>query len=536
VAVSIQRITDAADGATTETDMDGGFRFERLLPGQMLVRTRGASTFQSAMVTIADGQTARVDFRSGVALTGLLLSAGGDPIPGAVIMASSIPGSMVRRGRTDGRGRFRIEGLESGAWTLDAQVLGDLNASVVAEAGYTGYSARVGRIEMASVDQDVTLRLESGEIHGMVFVAATGEAKAFPDVTLQLQTVAGGKDSVAGGRVVGVAFAGKDGAFRFLGLGAGRYQLLANATDNALRAFAQVVDLTAGERKEVAIALESCRSGTVRFAVRDPDGRPIEGVSFALVDGATIAVAGAEPGVYRATMEVGTWLVLVSKPGMQVRRVSVGVGESELPPVEVALKWGGEDVSSHSAAGEVAGRVLAANGNDIPQGVTISLSIAALQLRLAGGWAPGKQAASLRPAEHGRFRFRELAPGRYRLTAIPTPRTFRMREVDVTLGAGHNIEDVDIRLEECEGGHVRLVVKDEDGRPVEGAKFATVAGGTMTTLIAANPDTGVYEATLERGTHRVSVSASGYQSSRVEIVVKGDDAGEVAVILRAGSR
>ena len=521
--------TSLADGPlstlTTRTDSDGRYRFENLGPDRHLVQAvRGKDRVQTVFVAVAEGGIARADFGAAGAVTGLLLDPGGLPVSRATIGFTRIGGRGMVNVKTDDEGRFRADGLSPGEWLVQA-MLHDSRPQVIDEKGFSGFSSVVGRVKVSDLDQDLVLRLEGGEIAGRVIVKSTGGPVAFPDVTLQLYGAGGGGD------FRGNALAGRDGTFRFRGLGPGTYRLVAHPVDTSLRRFEQEVALASGEVREgFEVAFEGLRTGTVRFRVRDPDGKPVEGAEFSILGGFSFVPARGAPGIYSAALEVGKRSVRIAREDHQGVTVVVDVLEEGTAEVEATLPWGG--VASHGASGEIAGRVFSrATGKPVAF-PAVALSIHALVPGKGGGWIQGTHAGVALPQEDGLFRLTGLKAGRFRILANPNPPVFRRVQVDVDLPREGNREVIEIGLEECGTGTVRFTVRDPDGKPVEGARFSTVSGPTRTSLQAKGLEGGVYEVLIEEGKVTVSVFADGVGSGRAEISVEAGGTQEVEVVLR----
>jgi RNA polymerase sigma factor (sigma-70 family) len=512
--------------ASTRTGPDGAYRFEHLPPGSCAVTVaRGKGRAQRTYASVAEGETLHLDFAGAGALTGILLDAAGSPIPEAIVQANSTASGRLatRAGRTDETGRFRVESLDPGEWSITAQVLGDL-----------GFAAEVGKVTMDLGDQEATLRLQAGEIAGRATVKATGEPVGFPDLQLTLHfltPVEEGKWFLGGS--AGFAAAKGDGTFRFRGLGPGRYRLFAHPRDRALRSAEQDIELGPAEaRGDVAVVLEGARTGTVRLVVRDPDGKPVEGLRFAVVKvesrtrstSTSFSPECPEPGVYVAVLEAGTRTVSLWRDDLAPAEVTVEVAEGRTATADVRMKWGGKDAKSRSASGEVAGRVF-----DRKTGKGLSSQAVQVSLYSVEPW---KFAGIALPGEDGEFRFRDLAPGRYRIMVNPAKPVHRKAQKDVDVPASGNVEGIAIPLEECGCGTVRFSVVDGAGKPVEGASFWTQAGGTSTTFSPTSAKAGLYVAELEEGKVKVGLSKEGVGRAVADVTVRDGRTVEVKIVLK----
>jgi RNA polymerase sigma factor (sigma-70 family) len=526
--VSTQWAGPPSGSASVRTDEDGKFRFDHVPPGTHSVRVeRGAGEALTAFVEVTEAETARADFRAAASLTGILLDETSVPLAGAIVRAgSSASGRYVsRQAKTDEAGRFRVEGLEPGKWNVGVQVVG---------AG--AFAADLLEVDLTWGAQDVTLRVPPGSFGGRLLTAArtplSGRA-----VQLSLSVLTRKEDGTwALGGPAGMAFAAADGSYRFRGLATGRYRLFAYPHDKSLRAFEKDVDVGSSAAPDVEIVLESGRTGTARITVRDLDGKPLEGVRFTTIDhhgdvstATTLHVESGEPGVYVALLEAGARRIGLSRADLLPGETTVDVVESRTVEASVVLRWGGNDVQAHAASGEIAGRL-------VVRGTSKPLTAKEVQLSIYSV-SPWNFVALAQAREDGQFRFRGIAPGRYRVLAHPTRPVYRPLEVDVELGKSGNREGLELAFEPCTCGKVKFVVVDDVGEPVEGALFSIVTkdspGHTSSTTFAARAGApGEYVAELETGPRKVHVLREGYASATATVTVKENGTADVKVTLR----
>lgn len=328
LAVRIDRGNPNVRAGETKTDAAGLYRFERLLPEQYHVEVeRGRERTQTGFVEVTDDHVARLDFRSDASLAGVVLDAAGKPLAGANVTAWS-PGPPIvnRKARTDGEGRYAIPGLTPGQWAMTVQTFGD-----------DAFSTPAGKVTVAPGENAFPIRVAAGEISGKAFVRATGA----PLPPRELQLTVRPLDPKAGPFDSAMAFAKKDGTFRFAGLAPGRYRIWAYSHDPSLKALELDVDLAAGERKEgVEIALEACRTGRFRVVARDAAGKPAEGLTVSVMTGDT-SITGPtpspEPGVYVLKLEVGSRTLALFRADLEPSKVTAEVKEGETTTVEVTL-------------------------------------------------------------------------------------------------------------------------------------------------------------------------------------------------------
>jgi hypothetical protein len=333
--------------AKTTTDADGAYAFGRLLPGGYLVEIRRTSgQVHQAGVWIAEGRPARLDFPEGAALVGEILEGAGKPVSGASVRAQRVEGPSMwgPQVSTDDQGRFRIDRLVPGEWSVHVQTRGE-----------GAFAAEVARVTIGNGATAVTIELDRGEIAGCiggrVFEKATGRGLSKAEVQLTMLALRAGEGGeVVPGGWIGMAFPNETGAYRFRALREGKYRITARPYSQGLRPWDGDLEVRAGERKEgVEIALEAAKPGVLRILVSDESGHPLADVEIVTVvkeeiSGGVITTTtaplsgiGTEPGVLEAHTEPGQKTLLVSKAGFQAQRVIAHVVEGETSKVDVVL-------------------------------------------------------------------------------------------------------------------------------------------------------------------------------------------------------
>jgi protocatechuate 3,4-dioxygenase beta subunit len=331
-----------------------------------------------------------------------------------------------------------------------------------------------------------------------------------------------------------MAFSDADGNFRFRGIAPGRHRLLAYPRDKSMRTFETDLDVGAAAVEGVQAGLVAARNGTVRLVVKDLDGKPVEGAMLTLVTdqggGRTTATSlhatSDQPGVYVALVEAGRRTITAFRKDLRAGSVTVEVEEGKTAQADLVLQW----VAGNAKGSlEVAGTVYVKGTKKPLSAAEVSLTIYTV--------SPWGFAGIARANADGRFHFKSLPPGTYRVMANPVKPVFRQAQLDVTLTAGTNKEGLEIALEECVAGKVKFTVTDTDGRPVDDLTFATVkdeGGGrsTSTGFAAERTAPGVYVAELEAGSHEVMVWRDGFQPFTGTVVVKKDGTVDVKVVLK----
>ena len=256
----------AAGTAGTETDAEGRFRIAPLLPGSYTVEIEGPST-RTRFVTVTPGKATRVDFAGSASLTGIVLDAGGNPMPGVIVRISPLDDEGRPRGgryapnqvETGPDGRFSIPNAGEGPHRVEVQSLEKGNSFAVA----------LDPIRLTGQDQEVTLQLEESGIAGRITDAETREPPTErPHISLY---------RVKPWEYVAAAFLNADGSYRFRSVPAGTYRIYVYV--NGYRQAQRDLDLGDGELKSgVDFELVKLVPGTVIFKVTDSAGAPVEGL------------------------------------------------------------------------------------------------------------------------------------------------------------------------------------------------------------------------------------------------------------------
>ncbi|MER6066657.1 DHA2 family efflux MFS transporter permease subunit [Streptomyces sp. NPDC001792] len=188
--------------------VDGTYALSVTGPGTyVLIGAAGARQPQAVTVLVGEERVECDLALSGtVALTGTVRDAvDGQPLPGALLVATDVRGEVVSSGTSAADGAFELADLMPGGYTLVVNAPGHRPAALPVDV--TPGAADVCEI-----------RLESGaRLHGVVSTA-TGRPLGDAKVTLL--------DSA--GNVVGTTITGSDGAYGFTDLDGGEYTVIAS--------------------------------------------------------------------------------------------------------------------------------------------------------------------------------------------------------------------------------------------------------------------------------------------------------------------
>jgi len=385
-------------GNTTSSDANGTFELLNLAAGKLALSAaaKGYVAGDARLVEVADGQTLEnidLQLHRGATIEGLVLTANGTPATAARVTlrskwsAQSMLAIEVAGGvRTDGDGRFRMEGVPPGPQSVSA----DQDGFQRAQRDLTVHNG-INRID---------LRLgEGASISGRVI---DGGGRPLAGAAIALLT--------AGPGIGREEMSDASGAFRFGGLEAGRYQLTAQKEGYA----SARQDLDVASRPIDSVELRLSEGGGIIAgrvigvapqelaqlrisAVKRPldsldgmrEGRPEGAASYRI------------EGVY-----AGEWRVTARLPnGRQAQQV-VQVPESS-QPVQLDL--------------------------DMTQGLTLTGTVRGDGLPI-GNATVELQGASNEPAGNavtdaaGRFRIDGLAPGPHKLIVQLAARGVRHEE------------------------------------------------------------------------------------------------------------
>lgn len=289
------------------------------------VASSGQGDQAGVSVTVAEGETVRVDLRErerGV-VTGRVTE-GGSPVPRVQVSLTReggvpLPFLSDLSAESGEDGRYRIEGVEAGRFTLFAKKSG---APVPAEVP----------VDAAGGETVVDVELPRGVIEGRILDAAGGRGLAGAEVHLSKEEKKEGGERLARTSVVSLSVSGSsgramqfrmsgggesvrtdiDGKFRLEGIPAGLYALSASLDgyadgrrgdlsmprDGALSG----IDLSLGKGGKIRGTVTDASGSPVPFSVvevRPAEGEPKRGVTA--MDG-TYEVGGLGAGVYEVSV------------------------------------------------------------------------------------------------------------------------------------------------------------------------------------------------------------------------------------------
>jgi protocatechuate 3,4-dioxygenase beta subunit len=462
---------------STETDERGEYELPGVPPGsvELVFRKEGLLTVRK---TVNTTDTTRVDvlLSRGLVLHGVVLSEGAGVAKAQVSTSSSVVGTEDAKAQTEADGRFTVEGLAPGRYSVTAR-------------GPDG-----GKAEMEDVDVEKTgvLRLSlhhpptavlSGRVVGL-------SVPDFDAITIEAEGEAGSESTNAD----------PTGAFRMERAPAGQVHVSASASlDDSSRA-SRVNELVLEPGSEAQTVLKFSEGVTITGRVTR-EGEPVAEarVSFRHVGtpGAGAAAATDADGRYAVVgLEAGPHEVDVTgeETFFKTRYEVAGDAQLDFDTTEVKL-----------------------NGRAVDAATGAPLVGAAISLWPVGA-GESSPAASASASVGGEFSFHTSADGRYRLLASANGYGHAAHELDLQRGENAPIL---LELQPSEGLSI-AVVDARDERPLN----AIVVVRDATRRIVVNEHSGVgadgtVTVPLAPGQYLLSTSATGYGTATLMVSAPG---------------
>lgn len=471
--VSVKTPRDANVDVTT--DEDGEYDLRGVAPGELTLEF-SAQGYVTETRTLDSRESTRLDvtLKRGLTLKGEVVKAGVGVPNVSVSARSSAIGASDQSVESGEQGRFVIEGLVPGRYTVSAGSRGEGSAKLEDVNPETSGPIRLtlDRAGTAVIHGKVVGL--SGEEFGMAMVSATSE-----------------ETGVSGQAVIDASH-----AFRMEDAPAGRVKVRAYAssiTAGLARSSRTVeLNLAPGSETETVLEFASDDNTITGTVTRDGAGVPFVTVGFGgSAEQGGSARADAR-GVYQVQLEPGSYQVHVYGDHVSFQTEYVVTASAQFD-IDVT-------------GGSIAGRAVHADGGAPVSGVEVSF------FRVGGG--ENKPDGSATTGAQGGFSERSLREGRYRLITSKPGYGQEVRDVEVARGA---TAEVLFELTPAEGVSV-TVVDARDSRPLE----AIVVVRDQARRIVANRHsgadaTGLLNIPLADGSYLLSTSATGYGTVTVPV-------------------
>lgn len=306
---------NAGFGERGTTDAAGRFELASLRGGEhtLLAQARGFAQGESVRVEVAEGGEAEVtiDLESGVRLTGSIHGLDLAALGRCRVGASLSRGAWVD-GVVDFEGRYVIEGLTPGTWTVAASA--------------DGRSSR-GEVEVTTVGATLDLEFPRG-------VAVAGKVVVNGEPGAGFQVSIGPRS----GGVVVFATTDANGSFRLEGVASGTSELVVHRMGGALRSKEA---LEVGDQDLLDVVVE-LGSAAVEGRVVDLTGKPVAEATVRVLDavsGSAWSASSAADGRFTASpVQAGNSTLVVQAKGYAAQRrdANLVVGETLRADFELA--------------------------------------------------------------------------------------------------------------------------------------------------------------------------------------------------------
>lgn len=319
-----------AEDATT-TAADGSYRLGGLVGGRYAVTARapGLTAPEPVDVDLADDADVRVDLvlGAGGAITGVVVDGNDRPQADVAIEASG--GDGQAQATTDQAGRFTLDGLAPGPWTVSAEA----DTITPGDAAPTASEATATVVSGATATVRLVVSGRDGVITGTVVDSAGAPARECEVTAEQGDGVVALLAGTGSAVTLGPALTGDDGRFTLRRVGAGAFAVLARRADGAS---ARVEGVSAGDDVTVRLDTTGAVVGTVTMAgapvpealvVTAEHGDTVRTESFRHTDG-RFTLRDLPPATYQLAVDA------IDGVGVGSATVTAG-GEA---PVTIALE------------------------------------------------------------------------------------------------------------------------------------------------------------------------------------------------------
>jgi protocatechuate 3,4-dioxygenase beta subunit len=461
----------SASGSAT-TDADGRYELRGLPPGEVEVKVQ-ARGYVAETRTADTREGARLDvvMKRGLALRGEVVSEEA-PVAMVGVFASRGGRGGAAYATTDERGRFALEGLEPGRYTVSARAS----------------DGRHAEVEDVDAGRPAPLRIT---LERKATAVIAGRVVGLPADGEPLMTM------VQASSEDGAGMAPVDGSLRFRMTDApvGAVTVRAEAMSmNGTQRSSRPVELTLAANSETEVVLEFPDDVVISGLItRDGTPVPFAGVSFSRDDATSASTRADARGLYQL---VGV------EPGRHA--VTVTATDPQTAFATEYLVTGSAELDIDIAGAAISGRTVRADTGAPVAGVDVSLFRA----------GEGQSASTTSTGAQGTFSARSLREGSYRVVTSKAGYGQAVRDVELARGV-----PADVTLELAPADGVSLTVVDgRDGRKLD----ATVVVRDAQRRIVANRHSGVgadgtLNIPLADGSYLLSTSATGYGTATLPV-------------------
>lgn len=483
--------------ASSATDANGFFTIPNLAPGSYTVLgTLPGFGTQAGSTVVEPGQTSSVQLSlppNPGSVQGFVTEAGsGFPLVNTLIRLVDVNGVLTAVGQTDSIGRYSIQNLPPGSYTVTA-----INTNYQQQTiGTTIVSGQTATL-------DIELQPDPGSITGTVTNAAAGSplsgafVQLFPSQGLQ-PLASAVTDSL--------------GRYSFAGIKPGTYSVTADAV-NFARA---IVGVTVASNTESTANLAlSPNPAAVSGTVRDLAGNPIGNATVRLLNGnETVIGTGITGGDGTYTISglpPGTFNIIVSAGGFSSSTAAITLTPGEFQS--------GIDFSLAANPGSLTGIVT-------DEATAAGLAGASIIIRNSSGVI----IASAFTNTDGRYTIQNLAPGTY--SAVFTAEGYGSAVIGAQI-----ISDTAVQLNASLAaltGSISGSVVDQLGNQVTGQDILVKIFNENLVLVealTAQADGTFSVFNLIPGTYLVNASAPGFGSNTVSSIVFANGVTSTSVTL-----
>lgn len=402
------------------------------------------------------------------AITGRITDSAGEPIERARVIAE---GPDRKESTTDEDGHFRIGGLTPGKYRVKAtgecgvcrsflskpEILAD-GSSQLGDAAtwYPGVlqSQQARRVDVSPGSESTGIDVQ---LVGVPFVRVSGKVVGMPRETPQAYATLGSQ-RMGGGAGNPIK---PDGSFQFWGMDPGKYRLSASwGGRSASPVSTELIQIEVGASNVDNIELHVLPASELagRLLMESADAKlsnaqtrvSMRQIGFASNDSYSALVAPDDTFTLKS-VRAGKYAVSVSRDGVYVKSVRLGATQLDGDIVDLSNASGAADVTLvlSNAVGSLSGTAHDAKDNPVEALVILSRD---------RGEETSIVTRSTDAHANGSYSFGNIAPGSYKLIAVPRDRTDILRDPFALAAYDDLIESVEV----APGNNVSMDIERRD--------------------------------------------------------------------------